>query len=173
MRRVDYRVKWSRRRSFGTILAIFGLGIAAVAAVPLYNNLTGAPTSHDTVDSIRAENRPLWDAIAVPPAATPHGPLDEDVSIRKGVTVVLHREFAIGGGFAETAAWYAKRLADLGWRPYDRERWRDFVVYYCKPRWLLTIARRADFATDRRPHHRFNLRLEWARGITESGCPPG
>jgi len=167
----EFRVMGKRRKRFGVFLAILGVAFAAVVAVPLYNNLTGAPTPHDTVDSVRAENRPLWDAIGVPPGATPHAPLDEDVSIRGGVSVALHREFAIGGGFAETAAWYAKRLGELGWRPFDRERWRDFVVYYCKPRWLLTIARRADFATDRRPNHRFNLRLEWARGVSESNCP--
>ena len=70
MRRVDYRVKWSRRRSFGTILAIFGLGIAAVAAVPLYNNLTGAPTSHDRVDSIRAEVHEISGAGPAPNRST-------------------------------------------------------------------------------------------------------
>ncbi|MCW5773055.1 MAG: hypothetical protein KIT16_15545 [Rhodospirillaceae bacterium] len=166
------RWRASKRGRFGVFLGILGVGLAAIVAVPVYNRMTGTPGAYDTVDAARAENRPLFESLGLPPGAAPHAPYDEDVSIRSGrVSVVLNREFAATGAFAATIAWFAQRLSGQGWRPFDRDSWRDFVVRYCKPSWLLEIARRADFATERPPHHRFNLRLDWVRGMTESRCP--
>lgn len=164
------RLNTKRRRGFAVFLGMLGLFLAAIVAVPLYNNLT-SPDPHDVVAAVRAENRLLFERAGVPPGATPHGHYDEDVAVRGGVVVVLSREFAVAGTFAETLAWYAPRLDAQGWRPFDRARWRDFVVRYCKAPWLLEIARRADFSNERRPLHRFNLRLDWLRGMGESGCP--
>lgn len=172
-RRVYFRDRARARKGVWVLIAIFGVGLALTVGIPLYQNLSGAPTGFDRIDAAREQNRPLWARIGVPQAATPHNTLVEDVYRRKStIRVGLEQEFAMAGGFVATIAWYRKRFEEMGWVPFDRERWRDFVVYFCQAPWIATVARRADYATDRTPSHRFALRLDWNDGMGPSECPP-
>lgn len=163
----------TRRGGIIAIGAIVLGGIAMAAGVPLYYRLSGAPSPAAQVEQLQREILPLFASVPQPPGAEPRGDLMEGFTHRRGVSVWVEREYTVSGSFAEALAWYEPRLAALGWKPYERAEWRNFVARFCRaPSWVLELADRGDFSRSRPPHHRLKLRLNWYGGVTERDCAP-
>ena len=116
------------------------------------------------------EGPDLYNRAGVPPGATACSPItmtrtkDEDSEsmwegVEKGVvwTAVWDAPLDRAG----IDAWYKDRLQADGWKAFQGGGPSPVENEYWKDKWLLSIEHEANFATERPPHARFQLRLEW------------
>lgn len=77
------------------------------------------------------------------------------------VAISWQREWDAPGTPADHDQWFAERLVAEGWRPFVHGIPTTVQSLWWKEKWLLTIQKRGDFSTDRPPHARFVLLLQW------------
>jgi len=116
-----------------------------------------------------AEGPGILAAIGLPEGAVPYDeglktfPGESRRSMWRGAKLRIRweRTWVLPGNHDDTDAWFADRLAVLGWRPFTIGVPSSVETLFWKDKWLVTIQRRADFSTDRNPTVRKTVILDW------------
>jgi len=115
------------------------------------------------------EGNALFENIGAPPGATPLSAVEKKVQsggsrgMWRGTpcSVSWSRTWDIPGNHPEMLAWYEKHLLADGWKLYVQRIPSNLKTLYWKGNWLFTLGHNVSFPTDRPPHARLQLRLDW------------
>lgn len=77
------------------------------------------------------------------------------------ISINWRREWDAPGDPDSIDAWFDEKLLESGWRRFERGIPSSVQKHFWREKWLLTVQRTGDFSTDRPPHARFGLLLNW------------
>src|SRR5215218_885622 len=92
-----------------------------------------------------AKGEAVFEALGVPPDATPTGPGEKQVIAKSSQAptkrVIWWHEYEAPGAFVVSYDWYQLHLLGDGWKELADGPECDLVRRYCKDKWLVTISR--------------------------------
>jgi len=160
----------SRRRpfAFGGILLIFAFGAGALEW-QMKVARKHLPRIEAELAESETEGPSLLNAVGTSPDSTPYSegtktfPSESRRSHWQGTRcrVTWRQVWESPGDHGSVEDWYRARLAEQGWRPFERGVPSPVQKQFWKGKWLLTLQRQADFSADREPRGRYGLVLEW------------
>ncbi len=148
------------------LIAVIGVGLLIFQRQYIRKHL---PLITEEFAVAEREGQEIFDGIGFPEGSTPYDgglktyPGEGRKSMWRGAKLRIRweRTWIVPGTHDTSDAWFAARLAEMGWRPVTLGVPSQVETFFAKDKWLVTIRHGADFSTDRNPTVRKTVILEW------------